>query len=379
MPCCSLRDGSVVELRERSGFSTSGTASDLTVRLSRGSIIVQAAKRRQGHLYVATADCRVAVTGTVFSVVSGVKGSRVSVVEGEVHVAQDNQDNVLHPGDQTVTSASMEPHSVRDDVGWSRNRDRLLQQLDKLRTQLQQIHLPALRYSSRLLDRLPASTAVFASIPNLGQYLAETQGVFSQNLEQSPELREWWSSKAAGIEPVIEKLRAASEYLGDEIVITGLAADNNRIEGPVFLAETKREGFPEFLKKTIPAVIVETRPGLVVFGPNAVRRANARRRARFAQPRIQRHAVLYADRCCLPGRRGHAPVRRLLAHAKRRLRRRVSATSSPSRRKSATRWRCAPRSASTASAPASRAGWPIPPPWGRSITSRRMQRSSPHS
>ena len=44
------------------------TASDLTIRLGRGSIIVQAAKRSSGHLYVATADCRVAVTGTVFSV-----------------------------------------------------------------------------------------------------------------------------------------------------------------------------------------------------------------------------------------------------------------------------------------------------------------------
>ena len=41
-----LHDGSVVELRERSGFSTTQTASDLTIRLGRGSIIVQAAKRR---------------------------------------------------------------------------------------------------------------------------------------------------------------------------------------------------------------------------------------------------------------------------------------------------------------------------------------------
>src|SRR5207244_13211589 len=97
-----LRDGSVVELRERSGFSTTQTASDLTIRLERGSVIVQAAKRSAGHLYVATADCRVAVTGTVFSVSSGVKGSRVSVIEGEVRVSQngasqDNREQVLHP------------------------------------------------------------------------------------------------------------------------------------------------------------------------------------------------------------------------------------------------------------------------------------------
>ncbi len=262
-----LRDGSVVELRERSGFSTTATASDLTIRLSHGSIIVQAAKRREGHLYVATADCQVAVTGTVFSVVSGLKGSRVSVVEGEVHVSKENQDHILHPGDQIVTSPSIEPLPVRDDVSWSRNRTRLNQQLDKLKSGIQQIHLPAMRYTSNLLDRLPESTALFASIPNLGQYLSEAQGVFSQNLAQSPELRDWWSSKGAGIEPVIEKLRAAAEYLGDEVVVAGLAGENGQVAGPVFLAETKRNGFPEFLKKTLPGAIVETRPGLVVFGP----------------------------------------------------------------------------------------------------------------
>ena len=41
-----LKDGSTVELRERSGFSTTQTASDLTIRLERGSVIVQAAKRK---------------------------------------------------------------------------------------------------------------------------------------------------------------------------------------------------------------------------------------------------------------------------------------------------------------------------------------------
>ncbi|HYW44196.1 MAG TPA: FecR domain-containing protein [Bryobacteraceae bacterium] len=263
-----LRDGSVIELRERSGLSTTQTASDLTIHLVRGSVIVQAARRRSGHLYVATPDCRVAVTGTVFSVSAGVKGSRVSVIQGEVHVTQDNSEVILHPGDQKVTSAALEPVSVSDDIQWSRDRERLTAQLASLHASLQELHLPALRYSSRLLPRLPATTVFFASIPNLAQYLGDAQSVFQQKMAESPELRAWWASRGANIQPVIEKLRAASEYLGDEIVIAGFTGAGGEMHGPVLLAETRRDGFPELLEKEIPQVAIETRPGLVAFGPD---------------------------------------------------------------------------------------------------------------
>src|ERR1039457_1583231 len=263
-----LKDGSVVELRERSGFSSTQTSSDLTIRLGRGSIIVQAAKRSSGHLYVATADCRVAVTGTVFSVTSGVKGSRVSVIQGEVRVSQDSNEKILHPGDQTVTSPNLEPVSVKDDIGWSRNRERLTQQLESLRAGLAQIPMPELRYSSKLLGRLPASTVFFASIPNLAGYLGQTQNVFNQKMAESPELRAWWSGHTAGAGPILEKLRTASEYLGEEIVVT-LAGENGKPQLPVFFAEVKRPGFSAFLKEQhLPAgIAVEERSGLVAFGP----------------------------------------------------------------------------------------------------------------
>lgn len=264
-----LKDGSVVELRERSGFSTTQTASDLTIRLGRGSIIVQAAKRSSGHLYVATADCRVAVTGTVFSVTSGVKGSRVSVIEGEVRVSQDSNEKILHPGDQSVTSPNLEPVSVKDDIGWSRNREKLTQQLESLRAGLAQIRMPELRYASKLLGRLPASTVFFASIPNLAGYLAQTQNVFNQKMSESPELRAWWSGHAAGAGPILEKLRVASEYLGEEIVVTGFNGADGKTQLSVFFAEVKRPGFAEFLKQQHlpPGIAVEERNGLVAFGP----------------------------------------------------------------------------------------------------------------
>jgi hypothetical protein len=263
-----LRDGSLVEVRERSAMSAEAGGDDLTVRLNRGNVIVQAAKRRKGHLYVATADCRVAVTGTVFSVVSGVKGSRVSVVEGEVHVSQENQERVLHPGDQLATSMAIEPAPVRQEIDWSRNKEKLVAALNKVHVGLTQIPTPALRYESKLLRRLPADTAIFASFPNLGDYLGQAKVVFDKEMEQSPELRAWWASKSSDIGPIAEKVRAGSEYMGDELVMAAMPGTGG-IQAPVFLAETKRDGFPEFLKKNMPGVAIAVRPGLVAFGPKA--------------------------------------------------------------------------------------------------------------
>ena len=262
-----LRDGSQVELRERSGFSTSEGGSDLTIHLVQGSVIVQAAKRHAGHLYVDTADCRVAVTGTVFGVSAGIKGSRVSVVQGEVHVTHENDEKVLHPGDQTVTGTEMEPEPVRDDIAWSRNRDHYFALLAAIRSQIGQLHLPDLRYSSKLLDRLPADTVFVASIPNLAQYLGDAESVFREKSEANPELQGLWSGNAAHVLPMIDKLRAASGYLGDEILVAATRGADGRIGAPVFLAEVKRDGFPEFLQKSGIPLAIESRNGLVVFGP----------------------------------------------------------------------------------------------------------------
>jgi len=259
----ALRDGSLVEMRDRSDFSTAQSGADLTIHLGRGSLIVQAARRRSGHLYIATADCRVAVTGTVFGVSAGVKGSRISVITGEVHVTQDNRETVLHSGEQVSTSESLEPAPLRDDFSWSHN-PALVRQLAAFRENLARLQMPQMRYSSRLLGLLPASTVFFASIPNLANYLGEAQDLFRQRAEENPELREWLSGSGASIVPVLEKLRAASAYLGDEIAIFGMSAHS----GPVFLAEARRNGFPEFLEKSGLPLQLETRGQMVLFSPN---------------------------------------------------------------------------------------------------------------
>jgi hypothetical protein len=269
-----LRDGSLVEMRERSGFSTSQSGSDLTLRLVQGNVIVQAAKRRSGHLFVSTADCRVAVTGTVFGVSAGVKGSRVSVVEGEVRVSQQGGEQVLHPGDQLTTSTALSPVRVQDDIAWSRNYDRhlaLLAEMQALRKNLNAVPMPEPRYSSTVLDRLPANTVLYAAIPNLSGYFAEARDVFRERIGESPELRAWLEGRngLGHLEHVLAKLHDAAEYFGSEVVITAFTGPGGRVAGPVLVAEEKRPGFAEWAQGQGARLHVESRAGMVAMSPDA--------------------------------------------------------------------------------------------------------------
>jgi ferric-dicitrate binding protein FerR (iron transport regulator) len=247
-----LSDGSTVDMRERAEFSTSRSGKDLTIRLDRGDVIVQAARRSSGHLYVATADCRVAVTGTVFNVNAGVKGSRVSVIQGEVHVAQDNQEKILHPGDQSVSGSNLEPAPIQYDISWSRNSERLGAAAGK----------PAAGRVSPLLQYAPANTVFFGLLPDAAGSMSDAQAALREQVSQNPQLRAWLAGEAAG---TLAKLQAATEYLG-EIALVGLPGRNGGFQTPVFIATAKRTGFREFLKHEGLPLAVEERPGLAVFG-----------------------------------------------------------------------------------------------------------------
>ena len=269
-----LADGSTVEMSERASVSVNRNRRDTTVKLGLGKIIVQAAKRRTGHLYVAARDCNVSVTGTVFSVNSGMKGSRVMVIEGEVRVAENGQEHILRPGEQVSTSQTMTPVSVADEVSWSRNREALAQEAAVLQSRLAQLKLPGVRYSSRLTGLLPATTVVYVAIPNLGQFLAEANTILQKRIQESPVLAEWWSKKMANgaeFQANLEKVRALANYLGEEIVVAVLQNSEGKPATPVFLAEVKQPGLQEFLQNElhVPADMkILIRQDLVAFSPD---------------------------------------------------------------------------------------------------------------
>ena len=217
-----LRDGSRVEMDERSDLELSERWSGKTIRLARGSVMVEAAKQHRGHLEVATADALVSVKGTIFGVSWGLKGSRVSVVQGEVKVDHGGLSKLLHRGEQSATDQSMALTSVASDISWSQNAAQYLAMLGDLaaiQAQVDQIPPPALRYASTLLDRVPPASAVVASIPNLSQTLAQATQIFDDRARQSASFAEWWNgTRAQAIRQALDHVRAVSDYLGDEIL-----------------------------------------------------------------------------------------------------------------------------------------------------------------
>lgn len=252
-----LSDGSLVEMGERAELTVTARGRDMTIRLARGQIIVQAAKRRTGHLRVASGDCTVSVTGTVFSVNNGLKGSRVSVFEGSVRVAGIGEEQVLAPGDQWATSAAMETVPLREEIAWSADVDRhlgLLSEMKVLRDRLRTVPTPGLRYESRLLGMVPEDAVIFAAAPNYGQALAEAHRLFQERLQESAVLRNWWAQAdparhgGPDLATVIEKVRGFSGFLGDEIVLAAVDTGGPRRIVPLVLAEVRKPGLREFLE-----------------------------------------------------------------------------------------------------------------------------------
>jgi hypothetical protein len=252
-----LLEGSQVEMNQRAELAVSASRRDTTIHLDQGSIIVQAAKRHTGHLYVSAPDCTIAVTGTVFSVNSGTKGSRVAVIEGEVHVKHAGVESILHSGDVVATTQSVGVVPVREEIGWSSDLDHelaLLAEFSKLRTKLEEIQTPGPRYESKILPLLPTDTVLYIGIPNLGDALQQANQIFQQQLSQSTVLQDWWnksgkSNQHPTPQELIDQIHAISQYLGDEVVITARASSVSDSHGPVLLAEVRQPGLKDYLQQ----------------------------------------------------------------------------------------------------------------------------------
>jgi len=270
-----LADGSTVEMNERSALGFRARGHNSTLDLDRGALIVKAAHRNSGHLYVETEDCRVAVTGTVFSVNSGIKGSRVAVLQGAVEVRHAGVRSMVHAGNMFTTTENLAPEAMSEQVAWSPNRDEYLElmaQFSILQHKIEQIPLPQPRYGSDLLNRMPAETQLYVSIPNIGDFVTQAKTIFDDQLKQSPVLQRWWSSgkqdKTAELDELVNKVHDLSQYIGDEMVIVALKQQT----GPGFaiVADVERQGLADLLKQEFAK---EGREGLTVLDESGLNAA----------------------------------------------------------------------------------------------------------
>ncbi len=255
-----LGDGSVIEMKDRSEFSITKNAQGTTIHLNRGAVVVEAAKQGQGRLFVDTGDSLVSVTGTVFSVNSGTKGSRVSVIEGEVRLDHKGSERVLRAGEQATTNKAIEVIPVKDEVAWSRKAARYAQtlaSLTSLNRELSKVAQPGVRHSTHLLDLMPEDTVVYAALPNLTSTIAESHRIMQERISQNPALREWWEKERAGkrgpnMDQVMATVREFGDYLGEEIAVSVSIDGKGEPTTPLALAELKNSaGFRQFLEQQI--------------------------------------------------------------------------------------------------------------------------------
>ena len=255
-----LGDGTTIEMRDRSELSVTKNAQGTTIHLNRGDIMVEAAKQKSGRLFVDTGDSLVSVTGTIFSVASGTKGSRVSVIAGEVNLDHKGNERVVRAGEQVTTNPSIETIPVKDDVAWSRNAANYVQTLaalSGLSKELNKVQQPGVRNSTHLLDLMPANTVVYAALPNLTATIAESHRIMQERINQNPALRQWYEKEQSGhrgpgMDQVIDTVREFGEYLGDEVAVSLSMNDKGEPDSPLVLAELKNSaGFRQLLEQQI--------------------------------------------------------------------------------------------------------------------------------
>jgi hypothetical protein len=264
-----LEDGSTIEVKDRSEVSLRRTMSGTTLHVDRGSVIVQATKQngarrtvlgklarvlhlvpqQWGDFFVETNDSLVSVTGTTFAVNAGTKGSRVSVIEGEVHLDRNGNDKVLRAGDQATTNAIIETVPVKSEVAWSRNAAQYAQTLDALaalRKELNAVPKPGVRNSTRLLEMMPETTVMYAAVPNLADSIVQSNQIIEERIQQNPALKEWFASRrearGPGMNQAISTIKDFGDQLGEEIAVGAGMSGAGQPTEPIVLAQLKNPG-----------------------------------------------------------------------------------------------------------------------------------------
>jgi len=125
------------------------------------------------------------------------------------------------------------------------------------------VQFPPVRSRSRLLPLLPESTMVYAAIPNYGDVAHQLLEVFHWELEHSSVLADWWqhgelAATGPKVEDSVDRFYQLSQYLGEEIVVSGGA--DHREPSLLMVAEVRKPGLKKFLQQTLNDLSGEQKP-----------------------------------------------------------------------------------------------------------------------
>ncbi len=254
----TLDDGSQIEIDERSELSMTRRGSGNRVDVSRGRVLVVASPQGSGTLDVFTDEFMVSVTGTIFEVAHGAKGSRVAVIEGSVDVLLAGNTTSLTPGEIMASRADRLAVNIEDEIAWSQNADLyidMLQEVAALQQDLEAVLATQPRYSTRLLDLAPANTAVYIAVPNAPEKIADVYEVIRTRMQGSQFLGQAWADFEANaemqyIDLVMTWLREIGYALGEETVVAltmpedaSAIAEGEGVGAPLILSEVDAEAF----------------------------------------------------------------------------------------------------------------------------------------
>lgn len=123
--------------------------------------------------------------------------------------------------------------------------------IDKIQHNVQ---FPSERSQSRLLPLVPESTMLYAAIPNYGDVAHQLLEVFHWELEHSAVVADWWqhgelATTGPKMEDSLERFYELSQYLGDEIVVSG--GTDGHEPSLLMIAEVRKPGLKKFLQQMV--------------------------------------------------------------------------------------------------------------------------------
>jgi Protein of unknown function (DUF3352) len=147
----------------------------------------------------------------------------------------------------------------------------LLDEFGKMFQRFQrEVQLPPERTQSHLLSLMPASTMSYFAAANYGESVHQVLTIFQQEMAESSVLRQWWQESPMAkdgpkLEKALGKAYRVSEFLGDEVVITGeLQGGEPKL---LVVAEVKKPRLAQYLAEVVKEINGSTEPGIVVVEP----------------------------------------------------------------------------------------------------------------